>query len=85
VANVQEFRQDGSQVELDEDGYILDPQVGDVDDCLTCMECLTDSVRVTLKQIEEWGTGTKTWFYHAGRFEWWLCDPCLDESEVNSG
>ena len=71
MANVQEFRRDGSKVELDEDGYILDPQVGDIDDDLTCMGC-EDIGKVTLFDIVTWD---------AGRVEAWYCDSCLKEYE----
>lgn len=66
MARVQEYRDDGSHIERDEDGYILNPQVGDVDYSLTCMSC-ENVGRVTLYDIVAWD---------AGRVEEWYCDDC---------
>lgn len=75
MANVEGVRQDGSKVERDVDGYILNPRSGDVDEDLTCIGCDAENVRVTYSHTEWWGNPERP----TGLVEFWYCDPCSEE------
>ena len=77
MANMQEFRTDGSKVEVGEDGYIINPQIGDTDDDLTCWSCDVMG-KVTLFDFEVWGVRRDN---VVAQIERWLCDDCMKDTK----